>query len=60
MNSEDRFEKILEEGKQMKSEGTRIILRDKETGVCYLVWHSGYAGGITPLLGADGKVIVKK
>ena len=38
----------------------RQVLRDKETGVNYLVWQNGYAGGITPLLDSDGKVIVTK
>ena len=33
---------------------TRILL-DTETGVLYLEMASGYAGGITPLLDADGK-----
>ena len=31
---------------------------DTETGVHYLTWQSGYAGGITPLLGADGKPVI--
>ena len=33
----------------MKDSGMRQILVDGETGVNYLVWKSGYAGGITPL-----------
>jgi len=48
------------EGSQLKDEGIRQILVDKETGVNYLVWKAGYAGGITPLLDSDGKVIVTK
>ncbi len=55
---ETRFEVILAEGSQIKEEGYRQILVDKETGVHYLVWKSGYAGGITPLLDAAGKVVV--
>lgn len=31
---------------------------DLETGVHYLCWKNGYAGGITPLLGADGRPMV--
>lgn len=31
---------------------------DTQTGVHYLTWQSGYAGGITPLLGADGKPVI--
>jgi hypothetical protein len=33
---------------------------DTKTGVNYLVWKAGYAGGITPMYDADGKVIVTK
>lgn len=33
---------------------------DKKTGVHYLYRAGGYAGGLTPLLDSDGKVIVKK
>lgn len=56
-------------GKDMKrfvwqeSEGflreSRIIV-DTETGVNYLFVHEGYAGGLTPLLDADGKPIVTR
>ena len=46
-----------------KSEGflkeTRIIV-DTTTGVNYLFVHEGYAGGLTPLLHADGKPIVTR
>ena len=37
-----------------------LILRDRETGAEYLFVQSGSAGGLTPLLGADGKPIVRK
>lgn len=34
------------------------VLRDRTTGVCYL-WHrDNYAGGLTVLVGADGKPMV--
>lgn len=33
------------------------IFRDKETGVQYLFFFAGYGGGLTPLLGADGKPV---
>ena len=55
---DDRFEVVSKEGSDIRSAGKRIVLRDKETGVNYLVWISGYAGGITPLLDAEGKPIV--
>ena len=48
----------FKDGGQLKDEGLRQILVDTETGVNYLVWKSGYAGGITPLLDAEGKVVV--
>ena len=34
------------------------ILVDKQTGVNYLFHASGYAGGLTPLLKADGTPVV--
>jgi len=47
----------------LKSEGflkeARIIV-DTETGVNYLFVQAGYAGGLTPLLDADGKPIVTR
>ncbi len=55
---DDRFEVVHKEGSQMKDEGQRQILVDKQTGVNYLVWKSGYAGGITPLLDSEGKAVV--
>ena len=56
--NEDRFEVVYKEGSQMKDEGQRQILVDKQTGVNYLLWKSGYAGGITPLLDSEGKAVV--
>ena len=55
-----RFEVVYKDGGQLREDGIRQILVDQETGVNYLVWKSGYAGGITPLLDAEGKVIVSK
>ncbi len=60
MSKETRFEVIYKEGGQVRDDGMRQILVDKETGINYLVWKSGYAGGITPLLDADGKPVVTK
>ncbi len=57
---EDRFEVIYKEGSQLKSSGVRQILVDKKTGVNYLVWSTGYAGGITLLLDSDGNVVTTK
>lgn len=40
--------------------GTGKIIVDKETGVNYLFWQEGYAGGLTPLLNKDGSVVVSR
>ena len=55
---EDRFKVIFKDGGQLKEDGVRQILVDTETGVNYLVWKSGYAGGITPMLDTEGKVVI--
>lgn len=60
MNAEKRFEVIEKEGSQMKDSGLIQVIVDKETGVNYLWVKSGYAGGLTPLLDADGKPIITK
>ena len=39
---------------------TGKIIVDTETGVNYLFWQEGYAGGLTPLLNKDGKVVVTR
>ena len=58
--NEERFEVVFSDGSQLKDSGMRQILMDRETGVNYLVWKSGYAGGITPLLDSEGKVVIIK
>lgn len=57
---ENRFEVVFKDGSSIGEEGTRQILVDKETGVNYLAWKTGYGAGITPLLDSDGKVIITK
>ena len=57
---EERFEVIFRDGSQLKDEGVRQILVDKETGVNYLCWNSGFGASITPLLDSEGKIIVTK
>ena len=54
MANEKRFKRIYNQGKLNTCE----ILLDTETGVNYLFIPSGYAGGLTPLLDADGQPIV--
>lgn len=58
MTKEKRFEEVLKEGNELS--GLYKIIVDKETGVNYLIWKNGYAGGITPLLGSDGKPIITR
>ena len=57
---EERFEVVFTDGSLLKDSGVRQIIVDGETGVNYLVWKSGYAGGITPLLDSEGKVVIRK
>ena len=38
--------------------GTTEIWVDKETGVNYLFHASGYSGGMTVLIGKDGKPVI--
>ena len=54
MAKEKRFVRIHTDGALSGSE----IWVDKETGVNYLYRQSGYAGGMTVLLGKDGKPVV--
>ena len=54
MSKKERFEKVFTQGKLTAME----IWVDRETGVNYLFCQSGYAGGLTPLLDKDGKVVV--
>ena len=52
--AEKRFVKIYDDG----AFGSNEIWVDKQTGVNYLFHASGYAGGLTPLLNADGTPVV--
>jgi hypothetical protein len=57
---EKRFEVIEKEGNSLDDDALKQIIVDKQTGVNYLWIRSGFAGGLTPLLDADGKPIVTK
>ena len=57
---DSRFEIIFKDGSQLSDEGIRQIMVDKKTGVNYLLWKSGYGAGITPLLDADGNVVLSE
>ena len=56
--AKDRFDIKEKEGVSFATEA--IVIVDKKTGVNYLYVHRGYGGGLTPLIGADGKPIVTK
>ena len=57
---EERFEVTFRDGSQLKDEGVRQILVDKENGVNYLCWKSGYGSEDSFALVSEGKVIVTK
>lgn len=52
----ERFERIYTQGLSNVTE----IWVDKETGVNYIFHMGGYAGGLTPLLDKEGKVVITK
>ena len=56
MNTNDRFVKTYSQGVANITE----IWVDKETGVNYVFHVAGYAGGLTPLLDAEGKPVITK
>ena len=56
MDDEKRFVKTYTQG-GFASNAMEIWV-DKQTGVNYLFTQSGYAGGLTPLLGRDGKPVI--
>lgn len=53
---EKRFIIVDKQGSGLTSALQEIV--DRQPGVHYLTWQSGYAGGITPLLGADGRPVI--
>ena len=55
-NHNDRFIKTYTQGSGL----TQLvqIWVDKKTGVNYVFMQSGYGGGLSPLLNADGKPVI--
>ncbi len=53
-DDDKRFERVYKQGGLSVTE----IWVDKKTGVNYLFHASGYAGGLSPLLDADGNPVV--
>lgn len=60
MAKSQRFKVVYKDGSEFADSGMRQILVDKETGVNYLVWKSGFTGSITPLLDTEGKPVITK
>ena len=54
--NDERFIKVHEEGNSFG--WLRTVWVDRQTGVNYLFVNSGYAGGMTPLLDANGSPVV--
>ena len=54
MAKKERFEKVYSQGAVNVME----IWVDRETGVNYVFHASGYSGGMSPLLGRDGKPVI--
>ena len=57
MSKAKRFEVVYQETGIV---GEKTIYVDKETGVNYLFIASGFSGGLTPLLDAEGKPVITK
>ena len=57
---DQRFEVPVTEGSQLADSGLMQVIVDKETGVNYLFIKAGYGAGLTPLLDADGKVVITR
>ncbi len=60
MDNESRFDIVYKEDYAFMTKSLKMILVDKVTGVNYLFVQSGYAGGLTPLLDAEGHPVITK
>ena len=56
--AKDRFD--IKESESMGFSNHAKVIIDKETGVNYLFFHLGHAGGLTPLLDKEGNPIVTR
>lgn len=57
-NKNRRFELLLSEGSVFQETGVIQILRDKETGVHYLIARYTHGIGVTTLLDEEGKPVI--
>lgn len=55
-NQSERFVRAVREGSSFSTK--REVWIDTKTGVNYLWFSEGYAGGLTPLLDRDGKPVI--
>lgn len=58
--SEPEYNPFKDRFDSYKVDATMRVYVDKVTGVCYLWEKSGYGGGITVMLDADGKPLIYK
>lgn len=54
----DRFQVVQSQGNSLTSPSVMVLL-DTVTGVQYLYVKEGYGGGMCPLLGKDGKPLIR-
>ena len=55
-NTDDR--KFIIVSEEIVYDSELVVIADKDTSVCYLIYKSGHKGGITPLIGKDGKPVL--
>lgn len=55
-NIDDR--KFIIVSEEIVYDSELVVIADKDTSVCYLIFESGHKGGITPLIGKDGKPVL--
>ena len=53
MANDERFQIVHQEGNGLTKPSLQVIM-DTATGVQYLAWHDGYAGGLCPLVDKEG------
>ena len=53
--ADNRFDVISQEGGVFSDAAVRTVIRDRETGVCYLWVTNGSAGGLTVMLDREGR-----
>jgi lipoprotein len=57
-NNDGNSKRFVTVSEEQVCDSELTIVADKETSVCYLIYKSGHKGGITPLIGKDGKPVL--